>query len=162
MSIAKELMELETLFRNGTLTREEFETAKQLVLANKSTSSADPLDEIRKQNQVAQLDRQWSIEREKYLVSHRRGPSTIPTQGSSIAGGVVIVLFGVFWTAMAASIASFAPFPIGILFPGFGILFIIFGVANAIRSFSKAEQYAVAEAEYKRRRQEIIDTQNRN
>lgn len=162
MSIAKELVELENLLRSGTLSRDEFETAKRLVLSGKSATESDSLMQIKNQNDVAQLNREWSFERQNYMVSNRRGPSYIPTKGSSVVGGIVIVLFGCFWTAMAVSITAFAPFPIfplAYLFPAFGVLFVILGAASAICSYTKAERYSEAEAAYRQRRQELINKQ---
>ena len=159
MSIAKELVELETLLRNGTLSRVEFETAKRLVLSGKASGSLDPLEEIKIQNEIAQLDRQWTLERESYMVFNHEGPRYIPSKGGSVAGGIAVVLFGTFWTAMATYLTSFAPFSFAMLFPAFGILFIVVGAASTIASFNKAQQYSQAEANYHRRRQELIDTQ---
>ncbi len=157
MSISNELADLENLFRNGTLSLEELETAKRLVLSGNSAGATDQLEEIKNQNEIAQLDRQWSLEREKYMIRNRRGFQYIPTKGSSVVGGMVIVIFGVFWTVVAASITAYAPFPIAKFFPVFGILFIVLGAASAIRSYSKADQYTEAEAIYLRRRQDLLD-----
>lgn len=56
-----------------------------------------------------------------------RGPSAMGAMGSVIA-----VVFGIFWTIMAASMG--AP----VFFPIFGVLFIIIGVAQAIYHFKNA------------------------
>lgn len=56
-----------------------------------------------------------------------RGPSAMGAMGSIIA-----VVFGIFWTIMAASMG--AP----IFFPIFGVLFIIVGVVQAIYHFKNA------------------------
>lgn len=56
-----------------------------------------------------------------------RGPSAMGAVGSVIA-----VIFGIFWTIMAASLG--AP----IFFPLFGILFIIVGIVQAIYNFKNA------------------------
>ena len=53
-----------------------------------------------------------------------RGPSAMGAMGSVIA-----VVFGIFWTVMAASMG--AP----LLFPLFGVLFIIMGVVQAVYHF---------------------------
>jgi hypothetical protein len=46
-------------------------------------------------------------------------------------GGVVAIVFGVFWTIMAFSMTRDIPFPfIGTIFPLFGIVFIVFGIIN--------------------------------
>lgn len=57
-----------------------------------------------------------------------RGPS-----GMSFIGAIVSVIFGIFWTIIAFSISSVAPFGIiGSIFPLFGIIFIIIGIVNAV------------------------------
>ena len=56
-----------------------------------------------------------------------RGPSAMGAVGS-----VVAVIFGIFWTIMAASLG--AP----IFFPIFGVLFIVIGVVQAIYHFKNA------------------------
>lgn len=52
-------------------------------------------------------------------------------------GSVFSVIFGIFWTILAASMTRGAGL-IGIIFPLFGVLFIIIGVFNAIYHFKNA------------------------
>ncbi|MGE5580729.1 MAG: zinc ribbon domain-containing protein [Bacillota bacterium] len=65
-----------------------------------------------------------------------------PGRGPSFMGGIgslVMVLFGLFWTAMAIQITKDAPFDgVGVMFPLFGVLFVIMGIANAVYSFKNA------------------------
>ena len=63
-----------------------------------------------------------------------------PGRGPSMMGGfgsVFSVIFGIFWTILAASMTRGAGL-IGIIFPLFGVLFIIIGVFNAIYHFKNA------------------------
>lgn len=47
------------------------------------------------------------------------------------AGGIVGILFGIFWTVMAFQLTRDSPIPImGVFFPLFGIVFVIFGIVN--------------------------------
>lgn len=62
-----------------------------------------------------------------------RGPS-----GMSFMGSIVAVIFGIFWTIIAASITAGAPFGIGAIFPLFGILFIIVGIVQAVYHYKNA------------------------
>lgn len=63
-----------------------------------------------------------------------RGPS-----GMSFIGSVVAIIFGVFWTIIAISITSNSPFGmVGIIFPLFGILFIIVGIIQAFYHYKNA------------------------
>ena len=63
-----------------------------------------------------------------------------PGRGPSMMGGfgsVFSVIFGIFWTILAASMTRGTGL-IGIIFPLFGVLFIIIGVFNAIYHFKNA------------------------
>jgi hypothetical protein len=55
-----------------------------------------------------------------------RGPSALNT-----IGGVIGIVFGIFWTILAFTITRNAPFPlVGIVFPLFGVLFVILGIVR--------------------------------
>lgn len=56
-----------------------------------------------------------------------RGPSAMGAMGS-----VVAIIFGIFWTIMAASMG--AP----VFFPIFGVIFILLGVVQAVYHFKNA------------------------
>jgi LSD1 subclass zinc finger protein len=104
--------------------------------------------DIRRQNEVAQLDRDWQLERENFMVSDKHGHRSIPTETSSAIGGVVVVVFGLIWTSAAASIG-------GGFIAMFGIVFIAFGVFVSLAGFQKAKGYRQAERRYRTRRHEL-------
>lgn len=54
------------------------------------------------------------------------------------AGSLAVSVFGVFWTIMAFSITRDAPFPIGFVFPAFGILFVAIGIIQAVYHYKNA------------------------
>ena len=56
-----------------------------------------------------------------------RGPSAMGAMGS-----VVAIIFGIFWTIMAASMG--AP----VFFPIFGVIFVLLGVVQAVYHFKNA------------------------
>lgn len=59
--------------------------------------------------------------------------------GMSFMGSVIGIIFGVFWTVIAFSITSNSAFGImGTVFPLFGVLFIIMGVAQAYYNYKNA------------------------
>jgi hypothetical protein len=63
-----------------------------------------------------------------------RGPS-----GMSFVGSIIAIVFGVFWTIMAASMTSNSPFPVvGTVFPLFGVLFIVLGIITAAYHYKNA------------------------
>lgn len=55
----------------------------------------------------------------------------------SFIGSVVSVIFGLFWTIMAFSMTRGTGI-IGIIFPLFGVLFIVIGVVQAVYHFKNA------------------------
>jgi Short C-terminal domain len=163
MNIADELQKLQELHRTGALTDEEFATAKAAVLAAKTTGADAPLnetareqlEEMKLENTVARLDREWQLARERYMIAGQYGNRYIPSRGVSVLMGVVVTGFGIFWIAMAMSITSNMP-GIGGAFPCFGVIFILFGVGMSIYSFSKATQYEEEYQRYQQRRAELL------
>ncbi|WP_425398458.1 hypothetical protein [Aeoliella sp.] len=157
MSLSNEIQRLDELRRSGALSHEEFELAKQRVLhGDTDYQSSSHLEEIQMQNAVTQLDREWELERENYMVANKYGVRRMPTKAGSAFGGLMLAGFGVFWTIMAAGIAGGAPGGIGFVFPLFGVLFIVFGVGASIHAFSKADAYNKAQRRYRRRRQDLL------
>jgi len=61
-----------------------------------------------------------------------RGPS-----GMNFIGAVFSVIFGVFWTILAAGMTRGAGL-FGLIFPLFGVLFIVMGVLNAVYHYKNA------------------------
>lgn len=170
MNIADELKKLEELRWNGTLTDAEFAQAKAALLARlvpPPLPSAEPagvaehlgeqLAEVRYQNELARIDREWEQEKERYTVPGQHGRREIPTAGAGVGGGIVIGVFGVIWTAMAVAITgsapNFGPFAIAKLaFPLFGVLFTAGGIWMGIHVYRKADAYNKAFAAYQQRR----------
>jgi hypothetical protein len=162
MSMADELRKLQDLRDAGTLTDEEFAAAKASVLAGghadvpADRTTSGKLEEIERQNEVAQLDREWAMERERFMVPGRYGYRYLPSRGTSLVGGVVITGFGLLWTVMAASMGAPAFFPI------FGLIFVFAGIATSAYSFFQAQRYEEARLHYQRRRAQLLSRERRD
>lgn len=158
MSLSDEINKLQELHAAGTLTDEEFARAKATVLGTDDGPSGpvdldrtpDQLRQIQLQNEIAQLDREWALEREQYMVTGQYGSRHLPSEGGSIVAGVLIGGFGLCWTVFAASLGAPA------FFPFFGVVFILVGVGSCIYSFGKAGEYRAAHERYQRRRAELL------
>jgi hypothetical protein len=168
VSIADEIQKLEELRRGGSLTDEEFAQAKAKVLAGADSSTgeevgqqlSDHLAEVRYQNELARVDREWEMERQKYFITDRYGRRHIPTSGMGVATAVIGGIFGVFWTIMAIAITASGPSdgPFGIakvVMPLFGVVFIVAAIGYGIHCYSRAQQYEKALAAYQARRRAI-------
>lgn len=167
VSLADELKKLEGLRWNGTLTDAEFERAKAALfsqLPNNEQPTADDvskleseLAELRAEKELERIDREWEAERQQFMVSDKNGHKSVPTVGGSVGGGIVLAVFGVFWTALTLSMGSNAPnfgaFSIvKVAFPLIGVAMIIGAVAMGIVGAQKAAEYEKALAAYQARR----------
>ena len=128
-------------------------------LAEKTQELSERIDDLAAGSELAAIDREWQMERESLLIRDKHGNNHVPTKGSSLVGGVVITVFGCFWTAMAVGITSmapsFGPFAIAkLVLPAFGLLFVGLGIYNSVSTFNKADKYERAERRYRQRRSE--------
>ena len=170
MGIADELQKLEQLRLSGSLTDEEFGRAKTQLLAapptptNVEVSSflENQMAEIRYQNELARIDREWEIERQKFQMVGRSGRVFIPTIGTGIATAFVGGFVGVFLIMVAittiAAAASFG-FDSGlfsimtIVLPLIGAFIIIWAIGRGFYCCILAQNYNAAFNAYKRRRE---------
>ncbi len=131
-------------------------------LSETTENLAQQVSKLRHQTELETLERQWEAERESFMVTNNTGAKRLPDESSSMLGGIITTVFGLFWTVMAIGITSSAPsfgvFGIAkLVFPAFGVLFIVFGIVSAARNSRKAREYKVAEQAYRRRRQRLLD-----
>lgn len=170
MSLADDLTKLEELRRSGALTESEFVAAKGRLLAAEPAPAggavadklAEQLAETRYQNELARIDREWQIERERYMIAGKTGRH-LPTAGEGLVTAVVGGVFGVFWTVMAFSMTSgapdFGPFAIAnVVMPLFGVVFTVGAIGLGIYAMNKAQAYNQAFAAYQRRRAAVKRT----
>jgi hypothetical protein len=123
---------------------------------------AGRLAELERQSEIDRLDREWQTERETYMMTGRYGYRSLPSAGTALLTGIIAVVGGGLWTAFAFFLTSGmtgagAPAPIGIIFPCFGVFFILVGLGFAFYQYSRAQQYEEALARYQRRRRELLD-----
>lgn len=104
-----------------------------------------------KTEQLAEIDRQWQIERERYLISGRFGRKCIPTMTAGIITAVGGGAFGLFWTMISVSMPAAGP-----MFPLFGVLFTLVSVCYGLNAFVKARRYRRAFVAYKARRAAVL------
>ncbi len=157
MGVADDLTRLDDLRRRGALSGEEFEKAKAAVLAGAQEDRAGLLDEIRSQRELARVDHEWNVLRQRYLVNDRFRNPMVPSLAMGIGVIVIGVAFGGFWTAMAVAITSafpdFGPFAMAkIAFPAFGAIFILSAIGWGGYCIARARAYQAALRDYQERR----------
>ena len=154
MSISEELEKLDDLRRRGVISSEEFEIGKRKILGDSGDTSQ--FNEVSNTTtEIAELDREWKLERENYQVVGKYGRRYTPSKSSSVIQGMVITGFGLFWTALAFTITGRTSFGLARLFPLFGIVFIVLGIGSSIRAYGKAQQYEEVQERYRQRRRDL-------
>lgn len=171
MSLANELAKLEELRRSGALSDAEFTQAKAAILSGTPSPSvgeqqigerlSEQLAEVKHQNELARIDREWEAERQQYMLADRYGRRSVPTPGMGIIAGAVGGLFGAFWTIMACAITGEAPdvgpFAVAkVMFPLFGVVFTVAAIGYGIYTVTRAQKYEQALAAYKARRDRAL------
>lgn len=172
MNLIDELAKLDQLHKSGSLTSDEFQLAKSRILNSEelpvnNDSISDDLhtDDLHIANLLSQLDREWEIERERYMIMGKYGQKFIPDRTTSLVGAVVIATFGVLWTCVAIGMGFVGGGILGsnillrlvsVIFPLFGILFTAFAVYMGLNGVKKAEAYEKAQTQYRSRRRAIL------
>lgn len=132
----------------------------QVLDANESTDArvrqiAADVGAVRAQNEVERLDREWMMERERYMITGKWGRRYEPSR----FGGIILIIvfggFGVLWAVMASSMGAPGVFPL------FGLLFVVVAIAGGIWQFTKAGEYERAERAYQERRRQLLEPGNR-
>jgi hypothetical protein len=127
----------------------------------------DNTDQLKIEQEIARLDRDWMMNRERFMVRGKDGQLDVPTRTSAAIAGVIIVAFGIVWTAMATGIAGAIGFGINQvgggplsflpgLFPCFGVLFIIGGIVMAVTAYGKAINFEEHQHAYHAERNQLL------
>lgn len=164
VGLADELQKLDDLRRRGALTDAEFAQAKAALLAGGAAPAeplgqhlADQLAEVRHQNALAQVDREWEAERQQYLIPDRYGRRHVPSSGWGLGSAAVGGVFGVIWTVMAVGITGampdIGPFALAkVVFPLFGVAFVAAAIGWGLYTHTRAQRYDAAFRAYQDRR----------
>ncbi len=138
--------------------RNEQATFTQAVeqLSKATESLNGQVAELNRKQSLADLERRWERDREKFYIESENGRRHLPTEGTAVLGGVVAALFGIFWTIMAFSMTRNSPFGGTGLFPLFGVLFIGFGIFSSIHAHQKAKDYKLARKKYDQQRAALL------
>ena len=121
-------------------------TEKLEAIEERTEAIAGSIDVIRVQNDIAQLDREWVMEREKHLVRGKRGVHE-PGAGDVIGSAVGLVV-GLIMLCAGMSARS------GGMMTVMGLFIVMCGV-GLVSGMGKAEKLHLARALYESRRQEL-------
>ena len=105
---------------------------------------------IRLQNELELLDRNWEKEELRLSTAKKDGTYRKPQQGSSLTGGIIAIVFGLVWAGFVANMNDGSPFAL------FGLVFVGFGIYNAINGSRKEKTYRQNKAVYEQKRRELL------
>jgi hypothetical protein len=158
-------------------------TTEVLEQINQNAAAmVDDLHVLRRDAEVERLDREWREQQSRLMIKDRYGNTTMPTATGGLIGAVILGGGGILWTIMAYYITAphempgfpsmpgqgFPGMPIGgdpafsiahTVFPLFGVLVVIAGVAMGIKTALAASQLDEERRIYERRRQQLLDQQ---
>lgn len=106
--------------------------------------------QLKANDEIERLDREWEREMETYKVRSKDGEASIPTETGSMLGAGFGAVFGIFWTIFAASIG-------GGFFAIFGLIVAGAAVMNGMSHANKAREYQQRRQEYEERRRALME-----
>jgi LSD1 subclass zinc finger protein len=113
---------------------------------------AADIQDLKRQNELEALDREWTQQREQYLVRSRHGNTSEPSAFGSVVGAIMAAVFGIFWIGGASAGAPW-------FFPLFGVVFVIAAIVMGIHGVAKSARFRSARSEYQQRRDELMRNQ---
>lgn len=108
----------------------------------------DDVGTIKLQNELARLDREWQMERERYMTTDQHGRTSLPTR----AGGIGTIAIGIVGGVMFFLFAS----RMSVGFGSLGFVFTIVAVLIGVNMIGRAERFEKRRARYRRRRREVV------
>ncbi len=130
-------------------------------LGERTEQLVDDVEVLKLQGELNRLDREWMKHRERYMVRTQEGVMVVPSQSKSQVGKVILVVFGSIFTLVGLFMASGVMAMSGVIglvfmiFPLFGVGFIILGVVMCNRYAKKAAEFEEARRAYEEERREL-------
>ena len=119
-------------------------------IEERTEKMADDIEAIKNQNEIERLDREWQMGMDRFKVRSKEGEYSVPSAAGSVIGGVIAVVFGVFWISMASRIGAPGIFPL------FGLVFIGGAFFSMVSGVSKASGHQRAHDQYQSKRRELM------
>ncbi len=149
------------LFCNSSLTIKRTGTVAYTEVLGKIKANTEYLinnsNTLLVEREIARIDREWIIEKEKYKITDEYG-SSYPNKTTSIGSifrAIIKLIFMAFWLYLFSSSSGMkGEIQLGFLL--FGIAMIVVIVINTISSISKSENYHDAEEDYLEERKKLL------
>jgi hypothetical protein len=120
-------------------------------IEQRTEAMAEDLGVIRIQNEIEQLDREWMMQRDGFMVKNKDGGTREPGGIGGLIASLFAAGFGVVWTIGASRIGAPG------FFTAFGVIFICFALFGGISTMAKGSSYQSARGSYDARRQLLLE-----
>lgn len=120
-------------------------------IGQQTDAMADDLKVIRLQNELEQLDREWQVDSQRFMVSDKHGHTRPPSAIGGLFMAVVGVAFGIFWISQATRMGAPGIFPL------FGLVLIGAAIFAAINGMAKSSGMNRARSSYEGRRRQLLE-----
>lgn len=118
---------------------------------DRSTDSvAKLLRDIKRQNEIERIDREWELERKQYDIQGRTPDAVLGNSIGLMIVAVIMGVFGAFWTVSASQMGAGG-------FSLFGLVFVGFAVWLGYQSMTGGSKYLEAKERYLERRTAALD-----
>ena len=156
MNIVEELERLQELYRNGTLTEEEFRQAKAAILAKaaegRPTENTQAVhqqsEELQKQNAVLKIDKDWLEECTQHMWQDDFGNAREPKEWMWKLVAIFGTIFGICMFVPGIAVGGAAVAVAGV----FALVIIVAFAGCSAWYYSKYDRYKKAYAAYQERR----------
>jgi hypothetical protein len=120
------------------------------AIDQRTRAMAQEMDDIRRQNELARLDREWMLRRDPLMVRGKHGGTSVPSAPTSIFGAIIGTVFGIVWTVATASTGAPAFLPL------VGVVVVIVALVTGVAGVAKAMQYEDEQRSYQQRREAMM------
>lgn len=111
-------------------------------VADTTKTISSGVEKLQLQNELERIDREWMMDREKYLVRTNHSGGADTSFGYNIIGGGVLCVFGVILLISASKVG--------------GLLAIGFGIFIVVSTMNKSNHYESAKREYEIKRRRVL------
>lgn len=121
-------------------------------VAERTEALAEQVETLKQQHELERIDREWEMEREKYLIHGKHGRVYEPGEATATAQQVFVV----FWCVIVGGmgLVFFLVFPPLALVPFGMIAFALWGMSN---NQKKAAEFREASQAYQQRRRAFLE-----
>jgi len=116
------------------------------ALEQRAEKIAEDVESLKLQSELDRIDREWMLERERYMLHDKHGRRHYPSKVGGSIMMVFVIGFAIFWMFMARETTVVL----------FGFVFIAVAVVMFLVNLSKADQYERRRQQYERRRSQIL------